>query len=75
MAVAMATTGLTAALAVSPAAADPAQPSGMSTLASIAGSSQTNVPLSGPLTALQNGTTVSITMTGSGATAGKFFGA
>ncbi len=75
MAASMATTGLMAGLSASSASADPAQPSGMSTLASIAGSSQTNVPLSGPLTALQNGTTVSITMTGSGATAGKFFGA
>lgn len=75
VAASIAATGLMTGLMISPAAADPTPPPGMTTVASIAGSSQTNVPNSGPLTALLNGTTVDIVMTATGATAGKFFGA
>jgi hypothetical protein len=56
-------------------AADPASPAGMSTMATIAGSSQSGVANGSSLSALQDGTTVSIVMQASGASAGKFMGA
>jgi len=58
---------------VSPAAADTTPPSGLIT--TLTSPTQTNIPPTTPVTGLVNGTTVNVTVTGTGASAGKFFGA